>query len=259
MIGRIENLKLLNVIKGISALHAVYTDRPSHVLIFKLSGESVYTFADRTISLPQGGVLFVPQGSCYTVDRISQGVSRYVLLNFHADLPDAQPEPFRIRDTADFTRICSQLCRCRVLDTAGDHYRVLALFYEVLALLYEKDRSEYQNSATLEKLEPAVEYLRENLFDPTLKIGQLHTLCGISDTYFRKLFFARFGVSPKKYVLNNRLEQARAILETGESGSIRETALSAGFDDALYFSKVFKRRYGYPPSEVSGAGIHMLG
>lgn len=251
MIEHIENPELLNIIQGICPRHMVYTNRPSHALVFKLNGESTYAFADRTITLSQGGVLFIPRGASYVTNQLTPGVSRYICVNFHASPPDPQPQLFRMQDGADFTRLYSQLCRCRVLDTAADRYRALSLFYEVLSLICEKDRAAYKSAATLEKLGPAVEYLRENLFDPGLEIGTLHTLCGVSDTYFRKLFIVRFGVSPKKYVLNKRLEQARAILENGESGSVREAALSAGFDDALYFSRVFKRRYGYPPSEVS--------
>lgn len=249
MFENIENLELLNVISGLSALRNKYVDRPSHVLIFKWNGESVYTFADRKIALPQGGILFIPQGSCYTVEKVSQGVSRYTLINFRANLPGALPELFHLQTNVDFTRIYAQLGRCRVMDTAADRYRALSLFYETLSLMGEKERPAYQSALTLEKLDPAVEYLRENLFDPALKVGTLHTLCGISDTYFRRLFIARFGVSPKKYILNQRLNQARAIIENGEFNSIREAALLTGFDDALYFSKVFKQKFGYAPSQ----------
>ncbi len=52
----------------------------------------------------------------------------------------------------------------------------------------------------------------ERIFDCGLRIGRLHTLCNISDTYFRKLFIAAYGVPPKKYVSEKRLAQAAIIL-----------------------------------------------
>ena len=136
----------------------------------------------------------------------------------------------------------------RVLDTAADRYRFTALFYEILSRLVEESRPEYRPSGALRRLDPAVEWLKNNLFDPQLRVGELHRLCGMSDAYFRRLFLTRFGVTPKKYVLTHRLSHARAILRSGEYNSIAEVAALSGFDDALYFSKAYRAAYGAPPS-----------
>lgn len=228
--------------------------RPSHALVFKLSGESVYHFENETLHLCQGEILFVPQGAAYTFSRVSPAPSRYVLINFLGDLDWTLPEKHRLDDRMDFSHFCTRLCRYRILDTPVDRYRALSLFYEVLSCISENRKPAYLPTATVQKIDPAVECLRENIFDPTLKIGSLHALCGISDTYFRQIFIARFGISPKKYVLSKRLRHAKAILEQGECGSIGEVALLSGFDDPLYFSKVFKQTYGYPPSKKARKG-----
>ena len=240
----------INIICGLSVLHGEYVNRPSHVLIFKCSGESVYTFSDRTITLTQGEMLFIPEGASYTVRRTGSSESRYVLLNFHAKTAPARPEKFSFHERMDFPHLCTLLSKYRLLDTPADRYRLLSLFYEILAHTCHPREGDYRTDATLQRIDPAVEYLRENLFDTALKIGDLHTLCGMSDTYFRRLFIARFGVSPKQYVCTRRLAQAKAILDNGEYNSIAEAAALAGFEDALYFSRVFKRRYGYPPSAL---------
>ena len=109
----------------------------------------------------------------------------------------------------------------------------------------EAGKSETISTASLE---PALKFLEKHIFDPDLKIGKLHDLCGISDTYFRQLFLARFGISPKKYVIKRRLAQAKAISDSGEYDTIGEVAMMTGFEDALYFSKAFRNKYGYPPS-----------
>ena len=74
-------------------------------------------------------------------------------------------------------------------------------------------------------------------------------MCNISDTYFRKIFISVYGVSPKGYVQNKRLVQAKNILDSGEYTHIYEVAHSVGFVDALYFCKLFKNTYGYFPSK----------
>lgn len=247
MIGNIEKPEILSILQGPSVVHGVISGRPSHAFVFKLSGESVYTFSGQTLRLSQGQMLFIPQGSSYTVRRVSPGDSRYVLINFRGKLA-AQPEVFHLEDHSS---LCARLCKVSLLDTPADRYRAQAVFYEVLGAICEGEKAGYMPAATASRLTPALEYLRENLFDPELKVGQLHSLCGISDTYFRTLFQSRFGVSPKKYILQNRLRRAKAILEHGEYASISQAALLSGFDDPLYFSKVFKQTYGYPPSRLN--------
>lgn len=244
-----ENLKILNIIEGPAALQGSFRSRPSHALVFKLSGESVYHFENETLRLCQGEMLFVPRGAAYSFSRVGDFPSRYVLINFLGELDWNRPEKHRLDDRMDFSHFCSRLCRCRILDAPADRYRALSLFYEVLSCLSESRKAPYLPVTTVQKIDPAVECLRENIFDPALKIGSLHTLCGISDTYFRQIFISRFGISPKKYVLTKRLCHAKAVLDHGECGSVGEAALLAGFDDPLYFSKVFKKTYGYPPSK----------
>jgi AraC-like DNA-binding protein len=41
------------------------------------------------------------------------------------------------------------------------------------------------------------------------------------------------------------------MLESGDFDSIKEVALSAGYSDPLYFSKVFKKFYGFSPSSLN--------
>lgn len=249
MFEYMENPKLLGSLQGISVTRGEFVDRPSHAFIFKQSGASRYCFRDRTVLLSEGEVLFIPKGETYTVQKVSEGESRYALLNFQGSLPGAVPERYPFADPADFDRLCMRLCRLPPPDTAADRCRAMALFYEILACVSETARPGYCSSDAVKKLEPAVRYLQEHLFDPQLRIGMLHTLCGMSDTYFRRLFCFRFGAAPKKYILHRRLDRARAILENGEYNSVAEVAMLAGFEDPLYFSKAFHARYGCPPSQ----------
>lgn len=251
MLYNIENFELVNVLQGLSAIRRLYTDRPSHAFIFKISGQSVYTFCDSTLTLSQGEMLFIPRGTTYTVARSCPESSRYVLINFLGETALAAPAKVRLDDRVDFSHLCRRLCKCCVQDTPADRFRALALCYEILAVLAEGSRAGYMPATALARIDPAVEYLMDRLFDRELNIGSLHTLCGLSDTYFRKLFIARFGIGPKQYVRNKRLTQAKAILTSGECGTVAEAASLVGFDDPLYFSRVFKQHYGFPPSDCA--------
>jgi len=76
----------------------------------------------------------------------------------------------------------------------------------------------------------------------------LHQLCKISAPTFRSLFFEKFGCTPKKHVINQRIQSAAELLRSGEYNSIAAVAEAVGFEDQLYFTKCFKQYYGVPPS-----------
>jgi AraC-like DNA-binding protein len=47
-----------------------------------------------------------------------------------------------------------------------------------------------------------------------------------------------------------RLEKAKYLLTSGEY-SVSEVASSVGYDDIFAFSKIFKKKYGIPPSKCN--------
>ena len=55
-------------------------------------------------------------------------------------------------------------------------------------------------------------------------------------------------MSPIEYVISIRIERACELLRDSNL-SIKNVAHSVGFTDCLYFSKVFKRIVGIPPTE----------
>ena len=82
-------------------------------------------------------------------------------------------------------------------------------------------------------------------------MDELHKLCGVSNAYFRRIFIARFGMSPKKYVVGKRLSYAKSIIDSGEFSTVKELALLVGYKDPLYFGKVFKKHYGASPININ--------
>jgi AraC-like DNA-binding protein len=246
----IEKPKLLNVIEGASALSGSFTGRPSHGLIFKLSGESVYRFDDFSLRLGRGEVLYIPKGTRYSYGKTSSEDSRYVLINFLTDAAPTKPEKYRLDGVLDFDDLCQRLSRQSLLDTPQEQYRSLALFYRTLDGICEAEKSTTGYNSTVHLIAPAASYLQNHIYDPELRVGELHTLCGISDTYFRKLFIRQFGVSPKQYVLQLRLRRARDILNHGEYNTVSQVAKQVGFEDPLYFSKQFRAAYGCTPTAI---------
>ncbi len=249
MFRNMEKLKIDSVLYGNASLLKTYTDRPTHGFVFKLSGQSRYTVGQTALLFPENTVLFLPQGADYTVQRLTDGESRYGLVNFRAELAAPGPRLYRPDDFSRAEAALEDMARLWLFPSEENHYACLSLFYRLLSIITRAEGTPGADPGRRKLLEPAIRYLETHIFDPELRTEKLAAMCGISDVYFRRLFGAEFGVSPKSYIIGKRLTQARTILRLGEYAHIYEVAEAVGYTDALYFSRAYKQRFGANPGE----------
>ena len=76
---------------------------------------------------------------------------------------------------------------------------------------------------------------------------------GLSSGYLCRIFKEETGVSINAYINNLRMTYAGELL-ADKNSYIKEVAISVGFEDQLYFSRLFKRYYGVTPSEYRAGG-----
>lgn len=80
-----------------------------------------------------------------------------------------------------------------------------------------------------------------------LKLEQLAKLCNLSLSSFKRKFRKEFADSPTNYINHQRLEKAKELLVITDL-PISEIAYKTGFQDSLYFTRLFKNKIGIPPS-----------
>ena len=76
---------------------------------------------------------------------------------------------------------------------------------------------------------------------------------GLSSSYLCRIFKEETGLSMNAYITNLRMSKAGELLNDTNS-YIKEVAISVGFEDQLYFSRLFKRYSGVTPSEYRKPG-----
>ncbi len=87
----------------------------------------------------------------------------------------------------------------------------------------------------------------EHYFNSLINIEEIAKDCGLSEYHFFRLFKSAFGASPHQYLIYQRLNFARQLLEK-DRPSISTLAFASGFSDIHSFSKAFKKHFGYSPS-----------
>ena len=251
MFENIENLKIISSLNRINRPDFKVENRATHSFFFRVRGSIRYDFGDLQFLVHEGQIMFVPKGSTYRGTTLSPN-TQYVSINFDADF-SVPPQPFccGMEDFYQAEYIRSRFSDMWNLGSATERYRCIALVYDLLAYLSNLESTTYAEKHKFPIIEPATVYLRDHIYDTDLRTDHLHRLCGISNTYFRQIFASRYGTTPQNYITSKRLSHARAILGSGDFHTIAEVALSVGFRDPLYFSKVFKKTYGFSPSDAN--------
>ena len=84
--------------------------------------------------------------------------------------------------------------------------------------------------------------------------GETHTISnlarsvGMSMFHFTRVFSELVGAPPHRYLIERRLDAARAMLVAGRN--VTDACFDCGFGDLSHFSRSFTRRFGVPPSRV---------
>jgi len=81
-----------------------------------------------------------------------------------------------------------------------------------------------------------------------LRVAQLARACGMSRYSFSRLFQQTFGCSCRDYVMRLRIETACKLLKA-PNASVTRVAIAAGFADASYFARMFRRYMRQSPTE----------
>lgn len=90
-------------------------------------------------------------------------------------------------------------------------------------------------------------------------VGHIVTIKELSDLIYRspdyliKHFKAEVGVTPYQYLLKRKMSIAKRLLRD-TALPIREVALQLGYEDAHYFSGLFKKETGMPPERYRKGG-----
>ena len=121
----------------------------------------------------------------------------------------------------------------------------LGILHSILGLY--QDEAASIKTIEDERLERAVWLIEANYHRTEFSVELLCEMMGINRVTLFRLFKQKWNLSPCQYIINYRIEQAAHLLEMGNN--VTTTAISCGFSDPLYFSKVYKKKMGHSPSK----------
>lgn len=97
------------------------------------------------------------------------------------------------------------------------------------------------------KLRQLTDWMAEHLAEE-FNLDQLAARAGLSKFYFNRLFKSATGVSPSRYHINLRLDEAKRLLRETKK-TIVEIALDVGYSNPSHFAQLFRKETGLSPSD----------
>ena len=144
-----------------------------------------------------------------------------------------------------FKEMIHELQTCRV-----GYQELLEMYLRQILLLIVRSREEHNptvSSFIQDEMELARRYFTEH-YNEEINIEEYAKSRGMSISWFLRNFKQLTAKSPMQYVLSIRINNAVSLLE-GTNYNINEISSIVGYDNPLYFSRIFKKQKGVSPSD----------
>ncbi|KAB8289046.1 AraC family transcriptional regulator [Bifidobacterium ramosum] len=201
-----------------------------------------------------------PQSYVYTADYRTDacwvhfsGTAAEEMLR-SAGFTDTQHGIMHVGTDPEFRRLFDSMIRELQLRREGFRqlleYQLRSLVIRIRRQMAENLTASDPTSATL--VQDAILYFNEH-FSEDISITDYAAGLGMSDSTFTGLFKQAAGMPPKRYLTSVRMKHAYNLL-TATEYPVNEIALMVGYDNPLYFSRLYRKYAGLSPSDQRRLG-----
>lgn len=220
----------------------------SNELIFTFSGHNTVYFGDYIVEDKANCIRFLPKGNHSRYDVFRHENSECIDVYFQTDRPVSthalEITPFKKEKVRSlFTKIFT----CWAGKEEGYYFECISLLYKIFSELQQKN---FVSKKHYERIKPAIDVIHEDFLVRNFSIKELGELCGIGESYFKRLFKEKYGISPKKYIIQLKLNHACELLRL-ERYSVSKIAELCNFNDIYFFSRQFKEHIGLTPTKFA--------
>ncbi|MBE5910073.1 AraC family transcriptional regulator [Pseudobutyrivibrio sp.] len=238
----------------------------NYEIVFIREGSFTLTLDDNTQTYHAGDVIFISDGMLHggtPMDCIYDCIVfdlQMLLKNNNAcskTVQDIISHKIRINSfLSENNRVISAIVQdlCNTLSEKGDGYEfkvqgyLYILFGEIIqSRLYTKSTIDNITSERLNSIKEVLQYISEN-YSNNINLDSLAHIAGMNPKYFCRYFKSMTERTPIDYLNYYRIECACEMLSTKDV-SIREVAISCGFNDESYFIKTFHKYKDITPKQ----------
>ncbi len=224
-------------------------ENPYNELAFYISGSDRVEFGDNVHITKAGMVKFQPKkerGIKHTITNLESVKSVDIFFEADGELPSISLTS-TFSDHAEIKSLFLKAAKAWQKRDTGYLNKCTSIFYRILYLIEKNEEGASPQDGDI--LSPAIEYIHANYLTAKFPYSEMPALCGISGSYFRRLFLKRFDCTLIDYIRRLKMNHACELLNSSQYKSIADVAKRCGYEDVFYFSKVFKSHVGVSPGK----------
>ncbi len=217
-------------------------------------GNAIFLQNSREYTIWPGGIFILRKGSQHRYRVGSAGFLHKRFITLSGPLLDQltrltglyESDVILPNTPAEFTHLLKAAYILLKEGNSQNTEKISLLAYEILLGLGKELKHAHPQELTR-----VLDYIQKNL-DRPLTNAELAKEAGCSQTHFYRLFQKHFKVSPMQFFIAQRLNWAGYLLKNS-ARTIKEIAITCGYDEPLYFSAQFKKFSGVSPKHFRNA------
>lgn len=242
--------RIISVVKGENPHHhklLSVNGRHSDAFVYVISGSCTYGSDNgMEFTATPGDVLYLPYRSVYTM-YIHTEDYRFIFCDLEFDAAaEERGGLYCSHGVKNAGALFEKLYNRYRSPSQSSQAECMSVLYGIYGAIQQSEQHAYIDRSRKKDMMDAVRYIDGNFRNADMSVAMLAEGCGISEVYFRKLFKARYGLAPSKYLLTVRLDNAKKLMKYPFL-TLEECAIQSGFSSLQYFCRAFKKENGISP------------
>ena len=239
--------------------------RDHYLIHLVVSGKGTFEVGGKTFEVVPGDLFFARPSQLIRYSADEQQPWEYSWVGFNgacahklaAQLPFTDTAPVHhTQDPEGMRAALTNIYSSRGLEPQ-DEAAMVGYLYLFLAELIRRNERQAPAVGTKDYLEQAVRFIQRN-YASDIGVSDVAAYAGVSRSQLYRTFQAGFGLSPHDFLQKYRISEACALLRSRRY-TVAEVAGSVGFNDPLYFSRMFKKIKGVTPTDYQRAPGETIG
>lgn len=241
-----------------------------NLFIFVIDGEATFCIEKTIYEVSAGDILIIPAETLYIAK--TENFCEYFFFHFSGKIDKTEITPnfstindsfsfslqefkhkyiyFNLKNSNNdiFNKVYTSIINCmeyRSYSTQSGRLLLDAEFSKIMFLLGGIVERAHNNIPTV--VRKMIIYIKKNLTKP-LSLSEISSQCSVSAPYASRIFKKYMNMTVTEYINSEKLYYACELI-VNTSMNISEIADYLGYCDVFYFSKLFTKKFGIPPSK----------
>lgn len=243
-----------------AAGHYTYRKKglPENFLFYCVDGYGWYKIGDKRYELGPNEFFILPRNTEHAYGSAEENPWSIYWVHFGGELlhsMNAMPvvkehfRPHYIRGSEEIFSVFSKMYKALELGYSIDNLRFanMCLSHFISLFIYN---ARHFNTAVTDRtdcIDSAILHMQEHIQE-NITLNELSALYNYSPSRFSSLFKQKTGYAPIDYFIQMKMQKASQQLDFTDR-SIKDIAISMGFEDPYYFSRRFRKIIGLSPAK----------